>query len=215
MLLRLIFPILLSIGLLSCGSTSKKIQELTEPRQTIFFNGFSIISPNEPYWNCIPGNTKEQGFSLTKTGSYLDETYAITVVTPQFPQFENNDDFVDVILGTLVMDQFSSDHGTRFVEKEYDAEAVSTKNGVCVRFMHKAKDLKAVKRTSNPSPMILETVGLACRNPNRKSDDVILTYSHRYYQGQWNPPLSDKAQDIFESLVFDADFKAKANKACP
>jgi len=207
---RLLFPILLSASLLSCGSTSPKLKELPEPGQTIIINGFSIVSPNEPYWNCIRGNTREQGVSLTKKGANPDETYAITVFTGQLPQFENNEAFV-----SFVRDILSNEQDTRFVESEFEAEVVSTKSGICVSAQYKAKDLLAEKRTSNTSPMILETVNLVCRNPNSKSEGVLLAYSHRYYPGQWNPPLSDKAQYIFESLVFDEDLKANTNKVCP
>jgi hypothetical protein len=216
MWLHAIFLAAISTILLSCETVSPKpensiLKELTDLQQTIAFDGFSIVAPNEYGWYCVRRNTKGKAVSLTKSGSNADETYAFHVWTHQLPHLKNDEAFVSFILEGFNNEQDKS----RFVKKELEANKVKTKHGVCVSTKSIHQDLLAHKRTSNPEPMLLEAISLICRNPHNQSEAAYLTYSHRYYPGHRDSSLSDKAQVQFDNLDFNAGLQAKSDEMCP
>ena len=72
----------------------------------------------------------------------------------------------------------------------------------CVSYHTIAEDNKAVKRLWNNKPMLLEIVGYSCRYPLNKKIVINFNYSHRYYPGNEDKELLEKANKVFSQLEF-------------
>jgi len=198
-LAQILFLTFLLISLTSCVSAPSRLvnQELPSQPLTIDFPGFSISTPNESGW--ILAFRNEQILELVKRGTNKDESYAIEVMQMiNLPQLKEDDDFLSFMSEELKKDT----NQIRFIEQVHDVSTINTMNGKCIKFVSLHKDLDAKKQTKNAAPMLLEAFGLICRNPVDITNAVFLTYSNRYYSGNQDPSLSDKADTLFKSLKF-------------
>lgn len=194
---RAIFLVTLSASLISCVSPPPRPKELPPRSQRMELDGFSISTPNESGWHVRQKSA--HAMQLAKRGNNADETYAIQAWVIGLPQFYNGGAFVNFIANGLKNDT----DGSRFVDLESKASIAHTKHGACVEFTSILKDLSATKRTSNPEPMLLELIGLTCRNPKRPSEAAHIIFSHRYYPGNQDSSLPTKAASLFGSLEFE------------
>lgn len=193
---RAIILVTLCAGLASCASPPLRIEELPPESQRIELDGFAVSTLNESGW--LVGQKNAHAVQLLKLGNNTDETYAIQAWVTELPQFYNDEAFVSYIADGMKKGTPSS----RFIQQEYNASITNTTHGACVEFTSIHKDLSAKKRTSNPEPMLLEVMGLTCRNPNRPSEGAHLVFSHRYYSGNQDALLPTKAASLFGSLEF-------------
>jgi len=157
---------------------------------------YSMKQPEGSGWIIPDRNTGAINF--VKQGSGTDETYAVSIQLVELPMLSTRDAFVEhVKLGrnknldrkrfTLVRDDFGYYEG----REDY-----------CISYHSIAEDRKAIKRSNNNDPMLLEMIGFFCRQPKNKNIGIAFDYSHRYYTGHQDEKLSEKARETFGKLKF-------------
>lgn len=193
---RAILLSLLSLCIVSCASDTAGLKALPASAETLALDHFSIASPGEPGWYLAEDS--ENAIQLVRKGESRDETYAIQAWNIQLPPFPDDDAFVSFILDGMAGDTDTS----RFVVKSNHAVITNTRHGACVGFTTLHEDLSAQKHTGKPGAMLLEVVGITCRNPEHPTDGAHLVYSNRYYPGNRDSMLASRAQSLFDSLDF-------------
>jgi hypothetical protein len=171
-------------------------QDLPAESLRIDLTNFSISTPNQSGWYLAYRDS--DSLQLAKKGNILDETYAIQAWSFKFTLFSDDEAFVLFISESLKSDT----DATRFIESENEVSSVSTKHGICVKFKSIHEDVSASKRTNNPESMLLEVIGISCRNPAAQRKGAYIVYSNRYYAGNQNSSLPSEAERLFNSLKF-------------
>jgi hypothetical protein len=185
-----------SLLLAACSSTQQNAQSLSSLSQQIQLNGFSITIPGDARWHTTKRNA--QSVHLVARGNAPDETYAIQAWTLTLPVFESNEAFSSFMERSIFRDSDSE----RFNKIEENVAAVETKYGTCIRFKSIHEDNSAVKKSENSEPMLLEIEGITCRDPSSRSAASHLVFSNRYYEGNRDITLTEKADELFSSLAF-------------
>lgn len=157
---------------------------------------FIMEPPQEKGWLIAYRNSEQTAFA--KEGSNLDETYGISIIMFELPNFKSKDEFVSFV--------------KQGREKNYDTKRFNiTKDEIsyfdgrkdhCVSYHTIAVDREAVKRTRNKENMILEMFGYICRHPQNKNIAIDFDYSQRYYSGHRDESIEAKAHDTFELLRY-------------
>ncbi|TCK16988.1 hypothetical protein DFR30_0208 [Thiogranum longum] len=193
---RAILLTLLVTCLVSCLSTPPPLKALPAQPGTLTLDDFSISAPDEEGWYLAHEDPNE--IQLVRKGTSGDETYAIQAWSIRLPQFFNDEAFVSFIMDRIT---HNTDE-TRFIAKKHQALIVNTRHGTCVKFMSVHETLSARKRSGNPGPILLEVVGITCRNPYQPTDGAHLVYSNRHRPGNKDFMLASRAQSLFDSLDF-------------
>lgn len=197
MRLRAIILSVVSTLLIACVAHRTNLEQLSPESERIQLKWFSVATPGESGWYVAQRNA--HAVQLAKQGGATDESYAIQAWSIQLPQFQSDDAFVAFIGQAIDKDKNS----TRFLKKESTVSKKSMPHGVCVAFKSIHEDLAAAKRTDNRDPMQLEVSGMTCRNPKNQLEGAHLVYSNRYYAGNRDTSLPDKANAFFDSLAFE------------
>ena len=188
---------MISMGLLACASPPPGSQPFISKAQHIQLDGFSIVTPSEPGW--IVASRNHASLHLARKGGETDETYAIQAWQIDLPLFHTNEEFSSYVSQAIEKDT----NGVRFRKIKTNVSAVSTKHGICVRLNSIHTDNLAVKESNNSRPMLLETESMTCRNPYFHTRGAHLALSNRYYEGNRDTSLREKAESFFKSLAFD------------
>ena len=157
---------------------------------------FTMKPPQEDDW--VIAYRDNSQISLAKYGNDKDETYAIMVTMVQIPNLDTENEFMNFIKESRDKDTDPK----RFKVLKDEINIYKLRADFCVSYHTIAEDNKAVKRLWNNKPMLLEIVGYSCRYPLNKKIVINFNYSHRYYPGNEDKELLEKANKVFSQLEF-------------
>ena len=178
-------------------ATGPPLPQVATPPQRMVQQGYSFIPLDEKDWYIIGRN--EHQVALAKSGRHAGETFALQALPFDCPPFDTEDEFVRFIQEGLSQNT----NPQRFKIVVNDASPYHTGGATCVKSHIVKEDHAAVKGSSRADPMVLDIYSLTCRHPHDASVGVMLTYSQRYYSGQGDPQLGNKATLLFNSIQFE------------
>lgn len=191
---------LLKVGILcttliitSCATISPQLPEIQIPPERILQNGYSFVPLNEKGWKIVGRNAYQLAFA--KTGDNQDETFAIQTFTFGLPEHATIEEFIRIIKEGQTKDT----NPQRFKMTEHEVTAYPMKGADCAKSHVVTEDNAAVKRSVKSENMILEAMTLTCAHPSNKNVGISIVYSQRYYPGQRDPALVEKATSILNS----------------
>jgi hypothetical protein len=182
-------------------TVSKVISSQNEPADNpaeVYENSvyFSMLPPQDSGWIIVFRNPSKIVFG--KEGSHLDETYVVSVMVTELPKLNSKEDFMEFIRD---LKDKNADKN-RFHVINNSVEYFSGREDYCAKLHLIAEDKDAVRTSNNKEPMILEMVDYFCRHPQNKNIGISFDYSSRYYKGNQDSSLVEKAKNVFESLKF-------------
>lgn len=165
-----------------------------KPSQQFIHKGFSVQLLSERGWLILQQSVYR--LALAKRGRHRDETYAIMASVVAIPEIHSKEAFLAYVKKGMI----AGSNSRRFNKLKGQMLWYDGKQDYCARFHLIVEDHEAVTQ-SGKQDMILEVIGLVCRHPNQKSA-VHLTYSNRYYPGNADANLPNKASTLFDKLEF-------------
>lgn len=169
------------------------------PPQRIYQNTYSLVPPDEPGW--VVAGRRANELSLARGGEKPDETFAIQGSLLRGAAISSGEELVRVVDRLLTQAD-----ARRFKVLEVEVSEDRSRREICARSHFATEDHAAARKTPTPGPMILEALSLSCRHPKDAGSVVMLTYSHRYYPGQSDPGLRERAARVLSTLEF-LDFR--------
>ena len=157
---------------------------------------FALLPPQEDDWVIVYKDISQ--ISLAKKGNDKDETYAISVTMVEIPNIDTEYEFMDFVAKSRDKDTDTK----RFKILKDDTNIYKLRADYCVSYHTIAEDNKAVKHFMNKKPMLVEMVGYTCRYPLNRNMVINFDYSHRYYPGNGDEKLLEKANKVFSQLEF-------------
>ncbi len=207
----------------SCA-TGHKFRMIDPAPEKMYFEGFSLLTPDEKGWFYVKNERIERGILAHKyldgfgdgflqtMMAELDENYVLRTTILPFPNFEKNGEFLNFVKGKLVNNEYTDRH--KKLERYQQPFKTGGKN--CVLDHYLGKDLKAKKTSSNSDPMFLEVMHCICLHPNDNTA-LYFGYSYRYYSENKDLHLKDNALSILNNIEYSEikeqtknDFKSLA-----
>lgn len=146
--------------------------------------------------NWIIAYRNQEQTALAKKGPHLDETFGLNIILFDLPELNSEKEFVEFVKSKFL----KSTPSQRFHLIEKKIDVYKNFNDFCVSYHSSILDKKAIKRSKNKAPMILEVAGFICRHPKNKNIGVNFDYSHRYYKGHEDESLLPRAEKLFKQL---------------
>ncbi len=171
--------------------------EIQIPPERISQNGYSLVPLNEKGW-LIAGRNAYQ-LAIGKRGENPDETFAIQAIPFRLSAFKTNEEFVSMVREG----QENDTERPRFKIVKHEVTAYPMSGTDCAKSHMVTEDRAAVKRTNRSGDMILEVLTLTCAHPKDKSYGISIIFSQRYYPGQRDPALIEKAASVLTSVEFN------------
>ncbi len=193
---------------ISCA-ISPEIREINPTPEKMFFEGFSLLTPNEKGWLYKKSERMDSGLVarryidgfgeniLNTMMAELDENYVLRTTILPLPNFEENGAFLHFVKEKLVNNEYGVRH--KMLERYQELSMVGKKN--CVLDYYKGKDLKAKKTSSNSDPMILEAMHFICLHPSENTA-LYFAYSFRYYSKNRDVRLKEKALAVLKNIDY-------------
>lgn len=180
------------------GDIQSSVNEPITSKNKIINNSnyFTFEPPQKDNWTIAYRNNDQ--IHMVKNGNSLDETYAISITPLQLPSLNTKNEFIKYIKKEM---NIYSDQ-TRFNTIKSDIKEYNERSDYCVNYHSIAEDKKAVKKSNVKKSMILNIVSYICRHPNNKNIGISYGYSQRYYQGNQDKELAQKAIETFKQLKF-------------
>lgn len=157
---------------------------------------YKFVPPKNEDW-IIAYRNKSQ-MALAKNGEKEDETYALSIILFELPKIDSKESFLNYVKTGREKDTDSK----RFDMIKDEIAPYANFEDFCVFYHSVAIDKKAKKRSKRKDPMILEMSGYVLRHPQNKNLGINFDYSNRYYKGDKDSKLSDKASELFKQLKF-------------
>jgi len=196
-LLQLVGVICISLVMTSCASTQEpKTPEIQLPPKRIVQKGYSLMPLNEAGW-IIAGRDDYQ-LTIITFGYNTDETYAIQAIPFRLPAFKTSEEFVRLVKEGQLKDTDPA----RFRIKKHDVALFPGKGTDCVRSHMVTEDLSAIKSSGRSGGMILEALALTCAHPKDKKVGISVIFSQRYFPGERDPAIIEKATSVLNSVEF-------------
>jgi hypothetical protein len=193
----LFFLVSILLSASACVMPVQRPQPLSLPPSKIEYFEFSFLPPNEPGWYLA--RRSNNALELAREGKALDESYAIQIWLSELPDFESDQQFMSFIKHAMT----GNPDGPRFKIIKTDASFVEREGQKCVKFLYMSEDRAATKRSDSNAPMILEVINRICRHPSNPNIGVYFIYSNRYYTGNSDSNLDDRASELFKNLEFN------------
>lgn len=176
------------------ASICEPIRDFDDPLDNSVY--FKMKPPQELGWVIASRSPTQTVFA--KEGNNLDESYAIKVDVFELPNVNSFDEFKSYIMDGQEKDTDLN----RFKIVKNEMSKFEEREDYCISYHFVAEDKKAVKRSKNKDMMLLEMIGYTCRHPENKNTGVNFDYSNRYYSGNRDEALNNKAHESFELLQF-------------
>jgi hypothetical protein len=181
--------------------SGKIIASLNEPviGQTEVFDHslfFTIPAPEGTGW-IIPSRTPAS-INFAREGSHRDETYGVYVQLVEIPTLNSKEEFLEFVK----TDRGRFHDSKRFSIIQDNTTYYEGKEDYCISYYSIAEDKEAKKRSTSKDPMLLEMAGYFCRLPQNKNIGIFFDYSQRYYPGDQDRTLREKAKATFDTLKF-------------
>lgn len=188
------------VGACAPVGTSPETTALTLPAQRIFQTGYSLIPPNEEGW--VISQRDHLLLSLAKRGDRTNEVIIIFGAPFKLKEFQSNEDFVRLVKEGQEKDT----DPLRFTVVKNDITSYAGMGTTCTRSHNLLEDHQALTDSGNRVDMIREMLSFTCAHPQDKRIGITVTYSHRYYKGQRDPQLLQRATRVLDSVEF-SDFR--------
>jgi hypothetical protein len=183
--------------LLACGPG---LRPLELPPQRSNHSGFSFLPPNEEGWTVI--SRDGNALNLPRKGSNPNETYAISTDLWALPPLQSKADFINSVIAKEGQSE-ASGRPPRFKLLKHDVAPYPKKGDYCALSHVICEDRGAkLKHSGGLHLLVLEIVSLTCRHPSNGNVAIKVSYSHRHYPYHGDPSLSEKAQNLFQSVEF-------------
>lgn len=202
---RIVLALLSIVFISSCHG--QRFPEVVDPSARINISGVSVLPPQEQNWKV--SHMSENVISLIKKGSQPDATYASFVGFHELPDLESKEQFSKEIFKMLL----SEIDTERFTIKKNEGEISHSRETYCWRY-HMISEDRAAKTRPGQKVMLLEMVGYICQHPKDRNKGVNFQYSHRYYPGDEDPEIKNKAKEFLDNVTFtDFNFASGTPKA--
>lgn len=172
-------------------------ESVDDPTETIDHSIYFTMSPPQGS-DWIIANRNPRAINFAKQGKNIDETYAAHVYVVDLPNMASKDEFFKYMKAEIEKDTDLE----RFTPIKNNYSYFEGRGDYCINYYSLAEDKKAQKRSNKKDSMLLEVVGYFCRQPRNKNIVIVFGYSHRYYDGNQDEKLSEKASAAFEKLKF-------------
>jgi hypothetical protein len=203
------FLVVMALWFTTSCATSQEIRIIEEPPEKMYFDGFSLLTPNERGWLYTKSERAERGLIahrqkdgvgvnfLETAFAEWDENYFIRAIIFAFPNFEKDEDFLEFVKEKLINNQYRA--RINMLERHQKPFKADGKN--CIQDYFRGKDLKAKKSSGNTDPMILEVMNFICHHPSENAG-LVFTYSYRYYSKNKDPDLKEKALAVLKNIEY-------------
>ena len=199
MLIRIILLLVAIVSVTACNS--QRSTNVTDPNDKIDIRGASVLPPQEKGWKIVQKTANQ--LHLAKRIAQSDTSYVATVMITKLPDIESKEQFSNVI-----HEKFLSIYDTgRFTILKQDGNISYSKEYYCWRY-HIISEDRAAKTKAGKKAMTLEIVGNICQHPKNKRLGVHSGYSQRYYPGNQDPEIKNKADEFLVNVTF-TDFTSK------
>lgn len=195
-LLQLIGMFCISLVIASCASVETKSPEVQIPPKRIVQKGYSLLPLNEVGW--IIAGRDEYQLTIITFGYNTDETYAVQATPFRLSAFKNSEEFVRLVKEGQLKDSDPA----RFRIKKHDVAVFPGKGTDCVKSHMVTEDLSAIKSSGRSGGMILEALALTCAHPKDKKVGISVIFSERYFPGERDPAIVEKATSVLNSVEF-------------
>ncbi len=180
----------------ACVPVSSGPDTLPVPPPRLYITGFSVLPLNDAGW--VKLKHDDYSFSLAKMGKREDETYALSAFMVDLPPLGSDDEFISFVKKTTSRDKKND----RYLILSSNAGMHSGFDLDGVRFAYRILDRKALKRSGEKGPMILEIEGIIIRHPDNKLYGLHLILSHRCYEGSEDSSLPLEFESLLEEIQF-------------
>jgi tetratricopeptide (TPR) repeat protein len=189
-----IVPFLLTIVFIS-SCNGQSFREVADPSVRIDIRGASVLPPQEKAWKII--QKSENRLSLIKGNPQSDATYTASVMINELSDFESEEQFSKEIPKKF-LSVYDSD---RFTIKKEEGEITRSRENYCWTY-HLIVEDRAAKTRTGKKVMLLEIIGYICQHPKDRTKGINMQYSHRYYPGDEDPEIKNKAKEFLDNVTF-------------
>lgn len=185
-------------GLIS-GQCNPKDSELTSLR--VYREGYSFIPPDIQGWR-VYGVQADLGtdFTMQRENSgtgVLDTVFTMRVQMPKGKV--DRDNFPGYVMS---IEKENLGDPNRYKLLAHDVTPFAHGEQQCVLSQQLIEDSSALLSSGVRRPMTREIRSLVCMRPYNSSTAVVLTYVHRYPEGQRDEGYTRDADNMFNSLSF-------------
>ena len=196
-----VLALLLALGYLFVGCASdmisdqtQRLEEVADPSVRIDIRGASVLPPQEKAWKIVQKNDNQ--LSLIKGIPQSDSTYSAIVMINELPDIESEEQFSEISKKFLAV--YDTE---RFTIKKEEGEISYSRETYCWRYHLIAEDRGAKTRTGE-KVMLLEVIGYICQHPKDRKKGINFGYSHRYYPGDEDTEIKNKANEFLDNVTF-------------
>jgi tetratricopeptide (TPR) repeat protein len=207
MFIRIVLFLLTIVFIPSCHG--QRFTEVADPSVRIDIRGVSVLPPQEKAWKIIQKNDNQ--LSLIKGNPQSDATYAASVIINELPDLESKEQFSEI--SKKLLSEYDTE---RFTIKKEEGEISYSRETYCWRY-HMISEDRAAKTKTGQKVMLLEMIGYICQHPKDRKKGINFSYSHRYYSGDEDPEIKNKANEFLGNVTFtdfiseSATSKAESN----
>jgi tetratricopeptide (TPR) repeat protein len=190
---RIALFLLTIVFIYSCNGQS--FREVADPSVRIDIRGASVLPPQGKTWKIIQKN--ENRLILIKGNPQSDATYTASVMINELSDFESEEQFSKEIPKKF-LSAYNSD---RFTIKKEEGEISRSRENYCWTY-HLIVEDRAAKTRTGKKVMLLEIIGYICQHPKDRTKGINMQYSHRYYPGDDDPEVKNKAKEFLDNVTF-------------